>query len=91
MKVRLLLAVSTSSREGDYLDWSSLKVADWFPAVGRWVPASVAYIDKSDLIAAGSSVRGGTGTRAVEKEAKLILWDPKEEKKVFEIVPVPEV
>ena len=53
--------------------------------------ASVAYIDKSDLIAAGSSVRGGTGTRAVEKEAKLILWDPKEEKKVFEIVPVPEV
>ena len=53
--------------------------------------ASLAYIDKSDLIAAGSSVRGGTGTRAVEKEAILILWDPKEEKKVFEIVPVPEV
>jgi len=53
--------------------------------------ASLAYIDKSDLIAAGSSVRGGTGTRAVEKEARLILWDPKEEKKVFEIVPVPEV
>jgi len=53
--------------------------------------ASLAYIDKSDLIAAGSSVRGGTGTRAVEKEAKLILWDPKEEKKVFEIVPVPKV
>ena len=53
--------------------------------------ASLAYIDKSDLIAAGSSVRGGTGTRAVEKEAKLILWDPKEEKKVLEIVPVPKV
>jgi hypothetical protein len=53
--------------------------------------ASLAYIDKLDLIAAGSSVRGGTGTRAVEKEAKLILWDPKEEKKIFEIVPVPEV
>jgi outer membrane protein assembly factor BamB len=53
--------------------------------------ASLAYIDKSDLMAAGASVRGGTGTRAVEKEAKLILWDPKEEKKIFEIVPVPEV
>jgi hypothetical protein len=53
--------------------------------------ASLAYIDKSDLMAAGGSVRGGTGTRAVEKEAKLILWDPKEEKKIFEIVPVPEV
>ena len=51
--------------------------------------ASLSYIEKLGLIAAGSSVRGGTGTRAVEKEAKLMLWDPKEEKKVFEIVPVP--
>jgi hypothetical protein len=52
--------------------------------------ASLAYIEKLDLIAAGSSIIGGGGTRAVEKEAKLILWDPKEEKKVFEIIPVPE-
>jgi len=52
--------------------------------------ASLAYIEKLDLIAAGSSVRGGGGTRAIEKEAKLILWDPKEERKIFEIVPVPE-
>ncbi len=52
--------------------------------------ASLAYIDKLDLIAAGSSVRGGTGTHAVEKEAKLMLWDPKEEKKIFEMTPVPE-
>jgi outer membrane protein assembly factor BamB len=50
--------------------------------------SSLAYIEKLDLIAAGSSVRGGGGTRAIEKEAKLILWDPKEEKKIFEIVPV---
>ena len=50
---------------------------------------SLSYIEKLDLIAAGSSVRGGTGTRAVEKEAKLMLWDPKEEKKIFEITPVP--
>jgi hypothetical protein len=52
--------------------------------------ASLAYIERLDLIAGGSSIRGGTGTHAVEKEAKLILWGPKEEKKVFEIVPVPE-
>ena len=52
--------------------------------------ASLAYIEKSDLVAAGSSVRGGTGTHATEKEARLILWDPKEEKKIFEIAPVPE-
>jgi hypothetical protein len=52
--------------------------------------ASFAYMKTLDLIAAGSSVRGGTGTHAVEKEAKLILWDPKEEKKIFEIIPVSE-
>jgi hypothetical protein len=52
--------------------------------------ASLTYIEKLDLIAAGSSVRGGTGTRATEKEAKLLLWDPKEERKTFEIIPVPE-
>ncbi len=51
---------------------------------------SLAYIEKLDLIAAGSSILGGGGTRAVEKEAKLIFWDPKEEKKIFEIIPVPE-
>ena len=52
--------------------------------------ASLAYLESLDLMAAGSSVRGGTGTHAVEKEAKLMLWDPKEEKKVFDTVPVPE-
>jgi hypothetical protein len=52
--------------------------------------ASMAYIEKLDLIAAGSSVRGGSGTKAIEKEAKLILWDPKEERKIFEIIPVLE-
>jgi len=51
--------------------------------------ASLAYLHSVDLIAAGSSVRGGTGTHAAEKEAKLILWDPQEEEKVSEIVPVP--
>jgi hypothetical protein len=51
--------------------------------------ASLAYIEKLDLIAAGSSVRGGGGTQVIEKEAKLILWEPKEEWKISEIVPVP--
>jgi hypothetical protein len=52
--------------------------------------ASLAYVEKLDLLAAGSSVRGGTGTHAIEKEAKLMLWDPKDERKVFEAIPVPE-
>ncbi len=51
--------------------------------------ASLGYIPHLDLIVAGSSVRGGTGTRAIEKEAKLILWEPKEEWKISEIIPVP--
>ena len=50
--------------------------------------ASMAYIENLDLIAIGSSVRGGSGTRAVEKDAKLILWDPNEDRKVFETIPV---
>jgi hypothetical protein len=51
--------------------------------------ASLVYIEKLDVIAGGGSILGGTGTHAVEKEAKLMLWDPKEEKKIFEIAPVP--
>jgi streptogramin lyase len=50
--------------------------------------ASLVYIPKLDLMAAGSSIRGGGGTRPIEKEAKFILWDPKEEKKIFEVNPV---
>jgi hypothetical protein len=52
--------------------------------------ASLVDVPPFALIVAGSSVRGGPGTRAMEKEAKLILWDPKEEKKIFELAPVPE-
>jgi hypothetical protein len=52
--------------------------------------ASLADIPSFGLIAAGSSVRGGNGTRATEKEAKLILWDPREDRRIFELVPVPE-
>jgi outer membrane protein assembly factor BamB len=50
--------------------------------------ASLAYIKKFNLIVAGSSIKGGGGTRAIEKEARIILWDPKEEKKIFEIIPI---
>jgi outer membrane protein assembly factor BamB len=51
--------------------------------------SSLAYIEKFDLIAGGGSIRGGTGTHAAEKEAKLMLWDPEEEWKISEIIPVP--
>jgi len=51
--------------------------------------ASLAFLEKTNVIAAGSSIRGGTGTHPVEKEARLILWDPQKEEKVFEVTPVP--
>ncbi|WP_338777328.1 Ig-like domain-containing protein [Metabacillus sp. FJAT-52054] len=41
------------------------------------------------LVYAGSSIFGGTGADPVEKEAKLITWDPASSKKTNEIVPVP--
>jgi hypothetical protein len=50
--------------------------------------ASLVYIEKLDLMAAGSSIRGGGGTHPVEKEAKLILWDLQQEKKILEMTPV---
>jgi hypothetical protein len=52
--------------------------------------ASLAYIEKSNLLAAGSSIRGGGGARPPEKWAKLMLWDPREEKKILEMIPVLE-
>ena len=41
------------------------------------------------LIAGGTSVGGGGGAHATEKDAKLFLFDPKTQEKIFETVPVP--
>jgi len=37
----------------------------------------------------GTSVGGGGGSHATEKEAKLFLWDAEKREKLFEIVPAP--
>ncbi len=51
--------------------------------------SSLAYIEEFNLLVGGTSIRGGGGTRPIEKHARLILWDPKEETKVLEIIPIP--
>mgnify|MGYP001582843154 CR=1 FL=1 len=40
------------------------------------------------LIVGGTTTGGGGGSRPTEKEAKLFVWDPAAEEKVFETVPV---
>lgn len=48
----------------------------------------VSLVYAGGLIYGGSTVRGGNGILATEKEAKLFGWDPDAQKKVFEIIPV---
>lgn len=49
--------------------------------------ASLIYSSKT--IVGGTTISGGLGIKPSQKEAVLFGWDIKEEKKVFEIVPVP--
>jgi len=48
---------------------------------------ALAYSD--GVIIAGTSIWGGLGIQPSEKEAKLFVWDPRDNKKAFETVPVP--
>jgi outer membrane protein assembly factor BamB len=41
------------------------------------------------LVVGGTTVTPGLGSQATEKEAKLFVWDPATNEKVFESVPVP--
>jgi hypothetical protein len=49
--------------------------------------SSLAYCD--GMIVGGTTIAGGLGIKPKEKEAKLFLWDPKTNEKVFETVPTP--
>jgi streptogramin lyase len=41
-----------------------------------------------NLIVGGTTIYGGGGSHATQKEAKLFLWDPQARAKLFEMVPV---
>lgn len=47
---------------------------------------ALAYAD--GLVVGGTSVWGGLGIQPTQTEGKLFLWDPKENRKVFEMTPV---
>jgi len=51
---------------------------------------SLAWEPKSGLIFGGSGNYGGGGTRPSEKEAKFFAFDPKQKRKVFEMVLMPD-
>jgi len=42
-----------------------------------------------NFILGGTSITGGEGSHATQKEALLFLWDPKTRTKVFDVAPVP--
>lgn len=46
-------------------------------------------IYNSKTVVGGTTISGGLGVKPSQKEAVLFGWDMKEEKKIFEIVPVP--
>jgi ligand-binding sensor domain-containing protein len=41
------------------------------------------------LIVCGTSINGGGGSRPTQRDAKLLIWNPKTRQKEFDIVPVP--
>lgn len=49
----------------------------------------VALEYKDGLVYGGSSIHGGMGANPKAKEARLFIWDPAQNKIVFETVPVP--
>jgi len=49
---------------------------------------SLAYAN--ELVVGATTIAGGLGIEPKEKEAKLFLWDPTKNEKVFEIAPAPD-
>ena len=45
---------------------------------------TLAWLEKENLLAVGTTIQGGTGTQPKEGNATLFLWDCKAEKKVWE-------
>jgi hypothetical protein len=50
--------------------------------------AALAWLESLKLIAAGTSVSGGSGTQPKAKEAALFLWDPVKEEKAWSGAPI---
>ena len=71
------------------LDPTTYKVKAFRNVVPNQTVYCLAYHKPTGLIVGGSSVGGGGGSHPTETEAHLFLWDAKEEKVVYDCVPVP--
>lgn len=56
----------------------------YFKIVGEASCYTLAYLDKADLIAVGTTVQGGSGTLPKVDQSVLFLWDFRDEKKAWE-------
>jgi streptogramin lyase len=59
----------------------------YYRIVGDASCSSLAYLESEGLIAVGTSIHGGSGTRPKVDQAVLFLWDHKKEEKVWEGTP----
>lgn len=72
-------------------------LTQWKPSTGTVMNFSNVIDEESivslavvnGLIVGGTTIQGGSGSKSSKSEAKLFLWNPKTQKKVFEVVPVP--
>jgi hypothetical protein len=67
-----------------YYDPQSGKKKAYYRIVGEGSCYTLAHLKAEELIAAGTSISGGSGTRPKVSQAVLFLWDYKAEKKVWE-------
>ena len=56
---------------------------------GQHSIASMAVVPETSLVCIGTTWRGGSATKAVKSDAKLMLWDFETRKTVFETAPLP--
>jgi streptogramin lyase len=56
----------------------------YYNVVGDASCYTLAYLDKMDLIAVGTSIQGGSGTLPKVNQAVVFLWDYRNEKKAWE-------
>jgi len=67
-----------------YYDPGTGKKKAYYRIAGEASCYTLAFISKLDLIAVGTSVQGGTGTRPKVSQASLFLWDYHSEQKIWE-------
>jgi len=77
-------------RWGGPLSWYDPQSGEkkaYYGIAGEGSCYTLAYLEDQKLIAVGTTISGGTGTKPKVSQAVLFLWDPAAEKKVWEGTP----